>query len=394
VNISSTIRSRAFKNPLLNDPFFRHFFAIPKQREKQSRGSGVIIDANKGYIVTNHHVIEKADEISVTLLDGRQFNAKLIGEDSETDVALLQISADNLTALPLADSDKLRIGDFVVAIGNPFGLGQTVTSGIVSGLRRSGLGIEAYEDFIQTDASINPGNSGGALVDLRGKLVGINTAIIAPGGGNVGIGFAIPSNMVQQVAQHLADFGEVRRGILGVKMQDLTADLAAAFGLDGKKGAVIAEVEPNSAAKKAGLRSGDIITAINDKPVNSATAVRNRIGLLRIGEKVKITVIRKGRTRNFNVVIADSKRVDGGDISRYLEGAFLKDSSDGIEVYKVTRNSNAWQIGLRRGDHIVAINRRKVKDLEEFKQGFSWYKTPRSVQIRRDGAIYSIWLER
>ncbi|KHD08902.1 serine endoprotease DegQ [Candidatus Thiomargarita nelsonii] len=394
VNISSTTRTRAFNNPLLNDPFFRHFFDIPKEQEKQSRGSGVIINASKGYVITNHHVIEKADEISVMLLDGRQFNAKLIGEDPETDVALLKISADNLTALSLADSDKLRVGDFVVAIGNPFGLGQTVTSGIISGLQRSGLGIEGYENFIQTDASINPGNSGGALIDLRGELVGINTAILAPSGGNVGIGFAIPSNMVQQVAQHLTDFGEVRRGVLGVQIQDLTTDLAAAFGLSGKKGAVVVAVEPNSPAKKAGLRSSDIITAINNKAVNSATAVRNRIGLLRIGERVKITLIRKGRTRHLYVVIADSKRVEGSEISVYLEGAVLKESSDGIKVSKVTRNSNAWQIGLRRGDKLVGINRKEVNDLDEFKQRFSWYKTPRSIQILRDGKISSIWLKK
>jgi len=394
VNISSTSRTRAFNNPLLNDPFFRHFFDIPKEQEKQSRGSGVIINASKGYVITNHHVIEKADEISVMLLDGRQFKAKLIGEDPETDVALLKISADNLTALSLADSDKLRVGDFVVAIGNPFGLGQTVTSGIISGLQRSGLGIEGYENFIQTDASINPGNSGGALIDLRGELVGINTAILAPSGGNVGIGFAIPSNMVQQVAQHLTDFGEVRRGVLGVQIQDLTTDLAAAFGLSGKKGAVVVAVEPNSPAKKAGLRSSDIITAINNKPVNSATAVRNRIGLLRIGERVKITLLRKGRIRHLYVVIADSKRVEGSEISVYLEGAVLKESSDGIEVSKVTRNSNAWQKGLRRGDHIVGINRKEVNDLDEFKERFRWYKTPRSIQILRDGKISSIWLKK
>lgn len=394
VNISSSTRSPTFDSPLLNDPFFRRFFNLPKEQEKQSRGSGVIIDASKGYVITNHHVIEEADEISVMLLDGRQFNAKLIGDDPETDVALLKISADNLTALSLADSDKLRVGDFVVAIGNPFGLGQTVTSGIVSGLQRSGLGIEGYEDFIQTDASINPGNSGGALVDLRGELVGINTAILAPSGGNVGIGFAIPSNMVQQVAEHLEDFGEVRRGVLGVQIQDLTPDLAAAFGLSDKKGAVVVEVERNSAAKKAGLRSGDVITAVNDKAVNSAMAVRNRIGLLRIGEKVKITVIRKGDTRHLYVVIADIKQVKGGDISLYLKGAVLKDSSDGVQVSKVTRDSNAWKIGLRRGDSIIGINRKKVDDLDEFKQRFNWYRTPRSIQIRRDGDILSIWLDR
>jgi len=392
VNISSSTQTRGVDNPLFNDPFFRRFFNIPEQkREKQSRGSGVIIDARKGYVVTNNHVIEKADKVSVILLDGRKFNADLIGTDTETDVALLKIRADNLTALPLADSEYLRVGDFVVAIGNPFGLGQTVTSGIISALGRSGLGIEGYEDFIQTDASINPGNSGGALVDLRGELVGINTAILAPGGGNVGIGFAIPSNMVNQIVQHLVDFGEVRRGTLGIRIQDLTPDLANAFRLEGNKGALITEVERETPAEKAGLRSGDLITAVNDKSVNSATDVRNRIGLLRIGERVKLTIIRKGRTRHLYATIADTHRVEGGNVSRYFEGAILKDTPNGIQVYSVTRNSNAWKVGLRQGDLIIGFNRREIKELEELAQRFNRY-TARTIQIRRDDDVLSIRL--
>ncbi|RKZ39639.1 MAG: serine endoprotease DegQ [Gammaproteobacteria bacterium] len=392
VNISSSTQTRVLDNPLFNDPFFRRFFNIPEQkREKQSRGSGVIIDARKGYVVTNHHVIEKADKVSVILLDGRQFKADLIGTDTETDVALLKIQADNLTALALADSEHLRVGDFVVAIGNPFGLGQTVTSGIISALGRSGLGIEGYEDFIQTDASINPGNSGGALVDLRGELVGINTAILAPGGGNVGIGFAIPSNMVNKIVQHLVDFGEVRRGTLGIRIQDLTPDLANAFRLEGNKGALIAKVERGTPAEKAGLRSGDLITAVNDKSVNSATDVRNRIGLLRIAERVKITIIRKGRTRHLYATIADTNRIEGGNVSLYFEGAKLKDTPNGIQVSSVTRNSNAWKVGLRQMDLIIGFNRREIKDLEELAQRFSRY-TARTIQIRRDDEILSIRL--
>jgi len=392
VNISSA-QTQVVNNPLFNDPFFRRFFNIPDQKQKtQSRGSGVIINARVGYVLTNNHVIEKSDEISVTLHDGRQFNAKLIGTDPETDIALLKIPAENLTALSFANSDRLRVGDFVVAIGNPFGLGQTVTSGIVSALGRSGLGIEGYEDFIQTDASINPGNSGGALVNLRGELIGINTAIIAPGGGNVGIGFAIPINMADQIIQHLRDFGEVKRGQLGISIQDLTPDLATAFGITGNKGAVIAEVVRGSAAEKAGLRYSDIITAINNKPVNSATDLRNRIGLLRIGERVKITFLRRGRTRHLYAVIADTQGVEGSKVSWYLDGAVLKDSSDGIQVDKITQGSNADQVGLVAGDIIIGFNRREVKTIEELNRRFKQY-TIRSIQIQRDGDILSIRLK-
>ncbi len=391
VNISSA-QTQVVNNPLFNDPFFRHFFNIPEQKQKkQSRGSGVIINARVGYVLTNNHVIEKADEISVILHDGRQFNAKLIGTDPETDIALLKIPAENLTALSFANSDRLQVGDFVVAIGNPFGLGQTVTSGIVSALGRSGLGIEGYEDFIQTDASINPGNSGGALVNLRGELVGINTAIIAPGGGNVGIGFAIPINMADQIVQHLRDFGEVKRGQLGISIQDLTHDLATAFGITTNKGAVITEVIRGSAAEKAGLQYSDIITAINNKPVNSATDLRNRIGLLRIGERVKITFVRSERTRNLYAVIADTQGIEGSEVSWYLDGAVLKDSSDGIRVNEITQGSNADQVGLVPGDIIIGFNRREVKTIKQLNRRFK-LNTVRSIEIQRDGDILSIRL--
>lgn len=392
VNISSA-RTQTVNSPLFNDPFFRRFFNLPEQKQEkqsQSRGSGVIIDARAGYVITNHHVIEKADEISVTLLDGRHLQAKLVGTDPETDVALLQVPANNLTALPVADSEKLRVGDFVVAIGNPFGLGQTVTSGIVSALGRSGLGIEGYEDFIQTDASINPGNSGGALVNLQGELVGINTAIIAPGGGNVGIGFAIPSNMMNQVVEHLKKFGEVKRGQLGIHIQDLTPELAASFRYPGNKGAVVAKVERGTAAERAGLQVGDIIIAINNKSVDSGTDVRNRIGLLRIGERVKITIVRNGRTRHVYAVIADTEGIDGGKISQYLDGAVLKDSAEGVQVREITQDSNADKVmGLLSGDIIIGFNRREIKNIDDLAQYFR-HSRLYSIQIRRNGETLSI----
>ncbi len=392
VNISSSTHARSSNNPLFNDPFFQRFFNIPLQQrqEKQSRGSGVIIDVKAGYVVTNNHVIDKADEISITLLNGEQINAEVIGIDSETDIALLQVPPEKLTSIKLADSSQLRVGDFVVAIGNPFGLGQTVTSGIISALGRSGLGIEGYEDFIQTDASINPGNSGGALVNLRGELIGINTAIIAPGGGNVGIGFAIPSNMVEQVISHLIEFGEMQRGQLGIRLQKLTPKLATAFGMTDNKGAVISKVESGTAADKAGLQSGDIIIAINNKTINSATDVRNKIGLLRVGEQVKVTVIRKNKTYNIYAIIADSK-INGGTISMYLKGTVLQDSSDGIRIKEVTKNSNAWKIGFRKADIIIGFSRREVETIEDLTSYFKRYST-RSIQIRRDGDILSVWL--
>ncbi len=392
VNISSSSHSY-ISNPLFNDPFFRHFFDLPdvKEKKEQSRGSGVIINARAGYVLTNNHVVEKATEIAVTLRDGRKFTAKLIGTDPETDIALLKIPAQNLTAVPLANSDRLEVGDFVVAIGNPFGLGQTVTSGIVSALGRTGLGIEGYEDFIQTDASINPGNSGGALVDLRGRLVGINTAILAPNGSNVGIGFAIPSNMVNQVVRHLVKNGEVRRGSLGIHIQELNPQLARAFGVNGKKGGVIAKVQPGSPASKAGLRSSDVIIAINNKPVKSASDIRNRVGLLSIGEKVRIRVIRNKRTYNFTAVIADN-RVKGRTISRYLQGLFLKDTSKGIKVVKVIKNTIAGKIGFLKGDFISGFNGKQIKEISELTRMFKYYN-PRSLQVLRNNRVLSVQLK-
>ena len=382
VNISTVSQEQIRLNPLLQDPFFRRFFDIPEQprrRQTQSLGSGVIVDAGQGYILTNRHVIERADEITVTLRDGRHFTARLIGDDPESDIAVVQIQAEQLDALPLADSDQLQVGDFVVAIGNPFGLGQTVTSGIVSALGRTGLGIEGYEDFIQTDASINPGNSGGALVNLRGELVGINTAILAPGGGNVGIGFAIPINMAKQIMGQLIEYGEVSRGRLGITAQDLTPELAEALGIDTTRATVIAHLEPGSPAERAALAVGDIIVTINGKPVSSSADVRNQVGLLRVGSTVELDVLRNGRQRTVKVVIEAPQvaRLNGKHVHRRLAGATFSELQEGTPEYGRTRGvrvstaepgSAAWRAGLREGDIIVSANRQPALSLQAFKQ--------------------------
>lgn len=382
VNIATRGRVLVRENPLLSDPFFRRFFDLPeqpRQRQTQSLGSGVIVDADNGFILTNNHVIDKAEEITVTLRDGRELMAELVGTDPATDVAVIQVKAEGLTEVEMADSDALRVGDFVVAIGNPFGLGQTVTSGIVSALGRTGLGIEGYEDFIQTDASINVGNSGGALVNLRGELVGINTAIIAPGGGNVGIGFAIPSNMARNVMNHLVTHGEIRRGILGVRTQDLTPDLADAFNMSGTRGAVVVEVTSGSAADKAGIQAGDVIVAVNDKAVGSASDLHNALGLMWVGDEVDVKVMREGRTLRVSARLGDRRELmlNASTLSDRLSGAVFSDITedsprsgrvDGVLVVEVQRNSIAWRYGLRPGDIIIAVNRMRVKSIEDMKR--------------------------
>lgn len=383
VNISTEGRVSAGSSPFQSDPFFERFFNMmpdsqPRQRRTQSLGSGVIIDSESGYVVTNHHVIENADQIRVRLDDGRSFEAKVVGADPEADVAVIQIPAQGLKAINIGDSDSLRVGDFVVAIGNPFGLSQTATSGIVSALGRSGLGIEGYEDFIQTDASINQGNSGGALVNLRGELIGVNTAILARGGGNVGIGFAIPVNMVVSLTAQIIEFGEVRRGRLGVHIQDLTPELAQAFGVEAGSGALISKVIPDSAAKAADLREGDVITMVNGRAIKGATELRNVIGLARADEEIELTYIRDRKSFNKKIriraVVAESGR--GIQISESFEGARLEDVDDsssqngqpGIRVVEVTSGSAAWQAGLRSGDIILSVNRQWVFSLEDLVQ--------------------------
>ncbi len=375
VNISTSTKVEGRENPLLQDPYFRQFFNVPKQsRQKNSLGSGVIIDSDKGYVLTNNHVIDKADKIMVTLTDGRQLNADLVGTDPEADVAIIRIPANNLTELPIADSSQLRVGDFVVAIGNPFGLGQTVTSGIVSALGRSGLGIEGYEDFIQTDASINPGNSGGALVNLKGEFVGMNTAILAPSGGNVGIGFAIPANMVITIKESLIKHGEVRRGLLGVTTQDLTPELVKAFNLVNIQGAAISRIENNSPAEKAGLALGDIIVSANGKPIKNSHEIRNIIGLLQIGDKVDIEYYRGDEKKETTAVIGKQERPQqaGEKLHSRLQGTVLgntqRDQVEGIVIEKINTASYAWKIGLRPGDVIVSANQYRVHNLAELKE--------------------------
>ncbi len=307
VNISVHARVKE-DNPLYRDPVFREFFDLPRQLEKevQATGSGVIVDAERGYVLTANHVVAQISSAQVTTKDGRKFAAKLIGRDPATDVAVLQLQGtkNNLKAIAFGDSDRIEVGDFVIAIGNPFGLGQTVTSGIVSALGRTGLGKQGYEDFIQTDASINPGNSGGALVDLRGRLVGINTAIISPGGGNVGIGFAVPINMARKVMDQLVLYGEMRRGQIGIGVRDLGTELAAS---ENYQGAMIAEVATDSPAEKAGLKKGDIVKALNDTPIRSAAQLRNLIGLTPVGSRVELRVERSGSQFSAAVDIGPAK---------------------------------------------------------------------------------------
>jgi serine protease Do/serine protease DegQ len=385
------------QNPLLNDPFFRRFFDVPnapRQRQFQSAGSGVIVDAKQGYIVTNAHVIENATEITVTLLDNRSLTAKVVGKDEGSDVAVLQVPASNLTAIPIADSDKTEVGDFVVAIGNPFGLGHTVTSGIVSALGRSGINPEGYEDFIQTDASINPGNSGGALVNLNGELVGINSAILSRTGGNIGIGFAIPANMMRTVMNQLVKHGEVRRGVLGVNIQTLTSDIAESMGAPGNtQGALVSQVIEGSAAEKAGIKAGDIITAVNGKPVKDASGLRNTIGLLSIGERVDVALLRDGKPRRITAVIGErdeAAEAQAASLHRGLEGADLADAQGGgVLIRTVAEGSPAAQRGLRANDVITGVGRTRVANLAEFRRATEG-ATAFVLQIRRGSAMLVI----
>jgi len=394
-------------NPLLQDPFFRHFFGAPsqpQQRETQSLGSGVVIDAKQGLILTNNHVIDNAAKIQVTLRDGRQLQATLVGTDPDSDIAVIKVTADNLTAVKIADSDKLNVGDFVVAIGNPFGLGQTVTSGIVSALGRSGLGIEGFEDFIQTDASINPGNSGGALVNLRGELVGINTAIFSKSGGNIGIGFAIPMNMVMDVKEQLISFGEVRRGRLGAQAQDLSPQLAQAFGIPMQRGAVITSIVPDSAADIAGLKPGDIITKINGRQVKNADVLRNAIGLLRIGKTVTLQVLRDGKSKMLSAKIEKSivTTLNGKDLHPKLAGSVLGNIDQNSPLYRriegvifnqVDNSSPARAAGLRRGDIIVSANRIAVTNIIELME-IATNSGELLLNIRRGNGALFLYLQR
>lgn len=402
VNIA-TFSTRQVYNPLLSDPFFRRFFNIPdeqaqpqQQRRQGSAGSGVIVDADKGTIVTNYHVIKGADEIEVSLVDGRTFDATLVGADPEVDIAVLKIEADKLTALPLSDSDRLRVGDFVVAIGNPFGLGQTITTGVVSALGRTGLGIEGYENFIQTDASINPGNSGGALVNLSGELVGINTAIIAPGGGNVGIGFAIPVNMMRNVAEQILDDGQVTRGQIGIRIQDVTPELQQAFDLDnGQQGVLVTDVVKDSPADKAGLKAGDLILSVDGRPTPNSGQLRHRIAFTNVGEKVELKLLRDGKPLTLKVKVGVSNTKSGDlHLHRLLDGINLAPSADGrgVEITEVDPQSNPAAAGLRSGDVILSINRQRVDSLDAVNQVLSRVDDKLLLQIRRGQGVFYLVL--
>jgi len=375
VNIATSGRIQVDQNPLNNDPLFQYFFNMPesqpRERATNSLGSGVIIDAANGYIVTNNHVIENADQINVRLLDGRSFEADLIGTDSETDIAVIKISASDLDSIRIGDSERLRVGDFVVAIGNPFGLGQTVTSGIVSAKGRTGLGIEGYEDFIQTDASINQGNSGGALVNLRGELVGINTAIFGGrGGGSVGIGFAIPVHMVMTVTNQIVEYGGVKRGRLGVIVQDLTPELANALDIELSSGALISQVLPESAAGDAGLLEGDVVIGVNGRIIDSAGSLRNVIGLSRAGENVEVEYLRDGNrfVKKVQIRAVETGISFADSTNKYLEGATLGESAGDnsrVVVLEVEPRSRVWLSGLREKDVILSINRVLIESLND-----------------------------
>jgi Do/DeqQ family serine protease len=402
VNISTFSTRQARQSPLMNDPFFRHFFESQRQQQPQQRsssaGSGVIVNAQKGIVMTNHHVIEKADEIQVSLIDGRNFKAKLLGSDPDLDIAILQINANNLQEVKLADSSRVQVGDFAVAIGNPFGLGQTVTTGIVSALGRSGLGLKGYENYIQTDASINPGNSGGALVDLAGRLIGINSAIIAPSGGNVGIGFAIPVNMAKASIQQILKHGEVRRGQIGVSIQDITDQLRQAFNLrNGQQGVLVTGVGNNTPAQQAGLQSGDIITAVDGKKTNSGNSLRSQIGIKNIGDKVKLSVLREGRNRSFKLTVGNPQQFSStgtnsqndNALHPLLAGARFSPSrnSDGVFVSALQNNSMAEYNGLEAGDLIIRTNKRKVRNLKEFINALRLSQNSLFIQLKRKGQL-------
>jgi Do/DeqQ family serine protease len=365
VNIAVLQRSPEEQNPMLRDPFFRRFFGLPQQSQPQiSAGSGVIVDARNGYVVTNAHVVKDAREIAVTLKDNRRLPAKLVGADAGTDIALLKIEPTNLAQSRWGDSDALQVGDFVVAIGNPFGIGQTVTSGIVSALGRSGLSVEGYEHFIQTDASINPGNSGGALINLKGELIGVNTAIIGPAGGNVGIGFAVPAVLARAVMDQLIRFGEVRRGRLGISMEDVA----------GTEGARVAEVQASSPAAQAGLKGGDIVVAINGRPVRGAAELRARLGVVPAGETVELRVLRGKDAQLVKARIGEIERGQGGQAIPELAGAVLAEaerkglpgSDRAVLVTAVEAGSPAFKHGLRPGDLVIGVNQRRVSSIAEF----------------------------
>lgn len=378
-----------------------------KPRKFQSIGSGVVIDPQHGIILTNDHVIRNANLITVTLNDGRRLKAKLIGSDSETDLAVLKIQAKNLKSLVIGNSDKAEVGDFVVAIGNPFGLNsfgnsQSATFGIISAMKRSDLNIEGVENFIQTDAAINPGNSGGALVNAKGELIGINTAILSPyGGGSVGIGFAIPINMATDVVRQLIQFGSIHRGLMGIYVQPLTPELSQAMGYDENlQGALIAQVNENSPAEKAGLKAGDIITQINNTKITQAAQVKITISLLRVGSDAKINIMRDGKEVALSAVVTDVKQHEqklqannpflyGLALKNFEEDSPLHGNIKGIQVTGASENSAGWRAGVRPGDIIIGANKQATLDVKTLQTIAAQQKEKLLLQLLRgSGALY------
>jgi serine protease Do len=367
-----------------------------QQQKFAALGSGVIIDAAKGYVVTNNHVVDNATKIQVSLSDGRKFEAKVVGKDPRSDIALLQLQdPKNLTAIKMADSDALRVGDYTVAIGNPYGLGETVTSGIVSALGRSGLNIENYENFIQTDAAINRGNSGGALVNLNGELIGINTAILAPDGGNIGIGFAIPSNMVKNLTAQMVEFGQVKRGELGIMGTELNSELAKAMKVDAQRGAFVSQVMPNSSAAKAGVKAGDVVVSMNGKAISSFAALRAEVGSMPVGSKLTLGLLRDGKPVSVNLELQQSSQtqVDSATIFTGIEGAEMSNRSGkgekGVIVNNVKGNTPAARIGLKKGDIIIGVNQQQVNNIAELRKILDTKPSVMALNIQRgDTTIY------
>ncbi|NPA66942.1 MAG: Do family serine endopeptidase [Epsilonproteobacteria bacterium] len=412
ISIQKNIKNNFKQNPFFNDPFFRQFFGnripkqVPQERVQRALGSGVIISDN-GYIITNNHVIDQADEITVTIPgDKKEYKAKLIGSDKKSDIAVIKIDKKGLNPVVFYDSDKVKVGDVVFAIGNPFGVGETVTHGIVSALGRNSMGIEEYEDFIQTDAPINPGNSGGALLNSRGELIGINTAIVTRSGSSAGIGFAIPANMVHTIAKQLIEHGEYKRGYLGVSITNITSEMSNFY--DGKFGALVASVGENTPAKQAGLKRGDLIIAVNGKKVDSANSLKNIIGTYAPGSTVELTYIRNKQTKKVKVKLASLdgqiptlmqaggsfsyKGMEVTPLNQELKNQLgISTSIEGVYVKDVKQNSLASDAGLLKGDVIIQVDDNMIKSMEDFKNAIK-VKSKKMIWIYRQGSIFAVVL--